>query len=215
MLFPCWVIESLYFLALLLLEITWKFSSVFKCCVFDAFTFFIEVGWLAVCTCLQCVELAVKFLSKYLDFLCQLDVTWIQLPSNVQHFVCTLLLYLFHILNVFCRDNPFSRSSSCNTSSTYSQELSSNFALWSSNFIFSQHSHMFLLFSLILLPIIGAVLTECVQLTKVMPGVNMSWGTFPPWAENLGVNIKQKFYIDGVAKDSCWEIGNYRLRDKV
>lgn len=156
-----------------------------------------------------------KFLSKYLDFLYQFDVTWIQLPSNVKHFVCTLLLYLFHILNVFCRDNPFSRNSSCNTFITYSQELSSNFALWSSNFTFSQHSHVFLLFSLILLPIIRAVLTAFVQLTKVMPWVNMSWGTFPPWAANLGVNIKQTFYIGGVAKDLYREFGNYKLRDKV
>lgn len=98
--------------------------------------------------------------------------------------------YVCSVYSVYSVENPFSLNSSCNTLIIHSQELSSEFALWISNITFTQHSYVFLLYSHIFLPIIRMVLTAFVKLTEVLPAVSMSWGTFPPWPENLGLNIK-------------------------
>jgi hypothetical protein len=50
-LFHCWVYDSLYFLVVLLLEVTWKLRSIFKWFVSRVFTFFIEVGRRFVLVC--------------------------------------------------------------------------------------------------------------------------------------------------------------------
>jgi hypothetical protein len=154
MLFHCWVYYSLYFLVVLLLEVTGKlswFQMMFLMFSLSSLRLVDGSYLFAVCG-ISCV----RFHYKCLNFWHRPDATWIQQPSNVKLSVCTIIC-LFCIREVFYLDNRLSPSSSSKVSLFLRTNLLN--LHYEVLFFLFHITHVLSHFSLILLSKNAAVLT--------------------------------------------------------